>query len=620
MQGDIKSGFHWSLNKDMPMIKLASLGDWKRSHSLGELRAQHVGSEVTLMGWVHKRRDHGNIIFVDLRDRRGITQVVFDPAVAPDTIALGNELRNEFVIAIKGKVAQRPSGMINSKIPTGEIEVHVIASKLLNRAEPLPFQIHDEAEASEGLRLKYRYLDLRRPNVRDNILKKVKFVQEMRKALESRGFSDFETPLLYKSTPEGAREFLVPSRIHPGQFYALPQSPQLFKQILMMSGFDRYYQVVKCFRDEDLRADRQPEFLQIDCEMSFVELEDVLGVFEGAVAEAASALLGRKITTPFPRMNYDQAMTEYGVDKPDTRFGMKLINLTDLATESEFSVFREAVSQGGIVNAIVVKDASEKFSRKDLDELTDIVKHHGGKGLAWVKKKEGPGRDSWQSPIAKFFSDELILQFERRCHVHVGDLILFGAGSTETTRASLGALRIHLGKKLGLTDPNTFHFLWVINFPLFEKNPDTQRWVACHHPFTSPLPDDIQHLESDPGRIRAAAYDMVLNGNEVAGGSIRIHDPEVQARLFKVLGLTPEETKAKFGFLLEALTLGAPPHGGIAFGLDRLVMVLSGLESIKDVIPFPKTNKGTCMMTDSPTEVSIEQLRDLHIRVQKLNI
>lgn len=591
---------------------------WQRSHNLGELNAAHAGKEVILMGWVHRRRDHGQLVFIDLRDRFGLTQVVIDPAIAPALMDTAAAIRNEFVIAVKGVVNKRPEGMINKGIPTGAIEVSVNDLRILNACDVLPFPVSDEAETSESLRLKYRYLDLRRPRLKDNILKRVKFVKAMRKALESHGFLDIETPFLYKSTPEGAREFLVPSRVHPAQFYALPQSPQLFKQVLMISGFDRYYQVVKCFRDEDLRADRQPEFTQVDCEMSFVDEEAILATFESIIRQATSDFFDGKQIPAFPRMNYDDAMEHYGVDKPDTRFGLKLQDVSQIAGSSGFKVFAEAISTGGIVNAIVVKGQAESFSRKDIDELTEFVRQYGAKGLAWAKKGQGAGVASWQSPVAKFLTDETVEAIDRKVGVEAGDLILFGAGDYDLTKASLGALRNHLGARLKLYDPGQLNFLWVVGFPLLEKDPDSNRWIAKHHPFTSPRPEDIAYLSSDPGRVKASAYDLVLNGNEVAGGSIRIHDPEVQKKVFATVGLTDEEAQAKFGFLLEALKFGAPPHGGIAFGLDRLTMILTGCDAIRDVIVFPKTQKGTCLMTGAPGEVSLDQLRDLHIRVHRL--
>lgn len=595
------------------------LDGWQRSHNLGELSANHDGQKVTLMGWIQSRRDHGNIIFIDLRDRFGITQVVLDPAHTKGVLEIGEKLRNEYVLAVQGVVRKRPEGMVNTKVTTGAIEVVADAAKALNESEPLPFQIQDLTEASETIRLKYRYLDLRRPTIKANILKRIEFVREMRRALEDENFLDIETPYLYKSTPEGAREFLVPSRVHGGKFYALPQSPQLFKQVLMIAGFDRYFQVVKCFRDEDLRADRQPEFTQIDLEMSFVDREQVLGTMERVVSRVWEKVAGVKVPVPLPRMSYDQSMEEYGNDKPDTRFELKLQNITDLVGKSDFKVFANAISTGGIVNVLVVKGAGE-MSRKDIDELGEVAKQHGSGGMAWAKIKDGKGPDSWQSPIAKFISPDIIDAVTAKIGAKVGDLVLFGAGEYKSTKASLSAVRLELGRRLKLFDPKQFNFLWVVDFPSFERNPDNGRLIACHHPFTSPRDEDVHLLESNPEQVKAKAYDLVLNGNEVAGGSIRIHDQELQARVFKLLGLSLEDAQAKFGFLLDALKFGAPPHGGMAFGLDRLVMILTGSESIRDVIPFPKTNKATDLMTEAPSEVGPDELRNLHIRVQKLSL
>ena len=595
-----------------------SLDGWKRSHKLDELDSKHVGQSVTLMGWVNTRRDHGNVVFVDLRDQNGLTQVVLDPANSPDSHKVGTELRSEYVLAVKGKVRARPEGMINEKLLTGTIEVVVDQARILNSAETLPFQINDQIEASETLRLKYRYLDLRRKELKQRIMARTRLVSAMRNALEKEEFLDIETPILYKSTPEGAREFLVPSRIHPGNFYALPQSPQLFKQVLMVSGFDKYFQIVRCFRDEDLRTDRQPEFTQVDCEMAFVEQEDVINTFERVVAKTLIDLSGRSINQPFPRMTYAQAMEEYGSDKPDTRFELKLKNLSHIVKDCGFKVFTEAVNTGGIVNAIVLKGGAEKFSRKDLDELTEFVRHYGSKGLAWAKKKEGTGKDSWQSPIAKFFDDNVLNEIEQNSGFNeVGDLILFGAGPHDLTKQSLGALRNQLGKKLNLIDDNLLNFLWVTEFPLLEKDAQSGRYVACHHPFTRPLEEDIHLLDTEPQKVRAAAHDLVLNGHEIAGGSVRIHESALQSKVFETIGLSEDEAKNKFGFLLDALQFGAPPHGGIAFGLDRFIMILTNSDSIRDVIAFPKTNKATDLMTNAPSEVTMEELRDLHIRVQK---
>ena len=590
---------------------------WHRTHHLAQLTKSNAGNETVLMGWVAARRDHGNVIFIDLRDREGITQVVFDPSSAPAAHALAEECRNEFVIAVKGVVRHRPNGMVNLQMHTGEIEVLVQEAQILNRSEALPFQIQDRIDANEALRLKYRYLDLRRPHLKKNIMTRIKFIKLMRREMEAKGFLDIETPFLYKSTPEGAREFLVPSRIHAGQFYALPQSPQLFKQVLMVAGFEKYYQVVKCFRDEDLRADRQPEFTQIDCEMSFVDEEQVTANFEEIIANAVSEMIGTKIPFPFPRMKYDDAMEHYGCDKPDTRFDLKLIDLTETVRECKFQVFAQALATGGIVNALCLKGKADRYSRKDLDDLGELAKQHGAKGLAWAKVGAGTGENSWQSPIAKHLGDSLIDSINAKSGASPGDILLFGAGVFATTKAVLSAIRLAIGRQLQLFDPAALNFLWVTHFPLLEKD-DKGRFMACHHPFTSPRPDFAHFLDSDPLKVRASAYDLVLNGNEIGGGSVRIHNPDLQAKLFKILGLTEEETRAKFGFLLDALKFGAPPHGGIAFGVDRITMILAGEESIRDVIPFPKTNKGACLMTEAPSPVSLDQLRDLHIRVQQL--
>jgi aspartyl-tRNA synthetase len=590
---------------------------WHRTHTLGELTKSNVGQEVVLTGWVNRHRDHGQFIFLDLRDRYGITQAVVDPEHAPAAYEIAKSLRAEFVVAVKGKVNARPSGMVNKNMATGEVDVLISDIKILNKCDVLPFTIQDEAEASETLRLKYRYLDLRRPTLKSNLINRSKFVREMRRALEARSFMDIETPFLYKSTPEGAREFLVPSRIHAGHFYALPQSPQLFKQVLMISGFDRYYQIVKCFRDEDLRADRQPEFTQVDIEMSFVDEALVTNTLEDVTRTAVTNFYDGQITLPekFPRYTYAQVMEDYGVDKPDMRFDLKLKNLTDLVQDSEFKVFKDSVSSSGIVNCIVIPGAAEKFSRKDLDDLGELAKNHGGRGLAWIKKLPGTGVASWNGPISKFFKDQDCASIEDRAGIKSGDLVLFGAGPYDSTKAMLGAVRNYLGAKLKLYKSKDLCFLWVTEFPLLERDHENNRWLARHHPFTSPRPEDFHLLKTNPEQVRASAYDLVLNGYEVAGGSVRIHDPEVQKLLFDTIGLSDDEAQSKFGFLLEALKYGAPPHGGMAFGVDRMVMCLTGAEAIRDVIAFPKTQKGTCLMTGAPSLVSPPQLKDLHVKV-----
>lgn len=597
---------------------MAQTGFWHRTHTLGELNKTNIDQTVILSGWVNRRRDHGKFIFIDLRDRYGVTQVTIDPDFAPKALEAASDIRNEYVIAVKGKVIPRPEGQVNPTMATGEIEVQVSELQVINKCDVLPFAIQDETEALETTRLKYRYLDLRRPTLKNGILSRIKFVSEMRRALEAKNFLDIETPFLYKSTPEGAREFLVPSRIHEGHFYALPQSPQLFKQVLMIAGFDRYYQIVKCFRDEDLRADRQPEFTQVDIELSFVDEAMVTNILEDVTRTAVTNFFDGKVKlpTPFPRYTFAQVMEDYGVDKPDTRFGLKLKNISDLVTGSDFKVFKDAVAAGGIVNAIVVPDAAEKFSRKDIDELTEFAKSLGAKGLAWIKKGPGQGVASWNGPIAKFFNDEVVAKIESKTELKAGDIAFFGAGEWEDTKAMLGALRNNLRDRLKLVDPKQLNFLWVTEFPLLEKDKDSGRWLARHHPFTSPRPEDRPLLKTDPGKVRASAYDLVLNGFEVAGGSIRIHDPEQQRELFDTIGLTPEEAQSKFGFLLEALKFGAPPHGGMAFGVDRMVMCLTGVDAIRDVIAFPKTQKGTCLLTGAPSLATPHQLKDLHIRVQ----
>lgn len=585
-----------------------------RTHNLGELGVKDVGKDVILMGWAARTRDLGGFLFLDLRDRFGTTQVVFDPQDDDGLYRQAASLKHEYVVAVKGKVRARPDGMRNAEMATGAVEVVAASLEVLNPSDELPFQIEDKAaNTSETLKLKYRYLDLRRQDIKNNILTRAQVVRNFRQALEAEGFLDIETPFLYKSTPEGAREFLVPSRIHPGQFYALPQSPQLFKQILMVSGFDRYYQVVKCFRDEDLRADRQPEFTQVDCELSFADQETVLQTFERVTKKALGALAGIDPGKPFPRMKFADAMEKYGCDKPDTRFDMQLVDVSDLARGSAFQVFTGAVAAKGIVNALCLKGKAEQYSRKAVDELDALVKKLGAKGLAWVKIT-GDAAEPWQGPISKFFSKEDAAAYNARTGAAPGDMLFFVAGPYEQTKASLSALRLHLGHKHGLMDAGKFNFLWVIDFPLMERDPGSGRLMARHHPFTSPLPEDIGLLEKDPDAVRASAYDLVLNGNEVAGGSIRIHDVNLQRKVFDSLGITEKEAEEKFGFLLEALRYGAPPHGGIAFGLDRLVMCVTRCEAIRDIIAFPKTQKATCLMTSSPAAVTDRQLAEVHIR------
>ncbi|PYM46082.1 MAG: aspartate--tRNA ligase [Candidatus Rokuibacteriota bacterium] len=585
------------------------MGAWKRTHGCGALRAADAGQTVTLMGWAFRRRDHGGLVFVDLRDREGLTQCVFDPKEASEAHDKVEGVRAEFVLAVRGTVALRPPGTENSKLPTGAVEVRVSEMKILNDSRPLPFQLEDEGEVDETLRLKYRYLDMRRPSVLKAFQVRDQVCRAVRDYLHAEGFLEVETPFLTRSTPEGARDFLVPSRMQPGSFYALPQSPQLFKQLLMVAGFERYFQIVRCFRDEDLRKDRQPEFTQIDIETSFLDRDDFLPIIEGMVAEIWRRVKGVELARPFPRLAYDDAMARFGSDKPDLRFGLELQDASALFAGGEFQAFAQTVAGGGAVKALRIPSAGG-MSRKELDDLTSEAKQLGAKGLVWIKVTA----EGLQSPVAKFLTavqDRLLALTGGTA----GDLLLLVADTPVVAASVLGRLRVDLARRFRLIPEGRDIFAWVIDFPLVEWNADEKRWDAVHHPFTAPRDEDLALLESDPGKARAKAYDLVLNGQEAAGGSIRIHQQSVQERLFGLIGISKEEARARFGFLLEALEFGAPPMGGIAFGLDRLAASLAGQESIREVIAFPKTQKGTCPLTDAPAPVDARQLRDLGIRV-----
>ncbi|WP_035272851.1 aspartate--tRNA ligase [Desulfogranum japonicum] len=588
---------------------MESMGVLRRTHNCNELNETALGQEVTLMGWVLRRRDHGGVIFIDLRDRWGITQVVFNPEVNPDVHTKAHQLRSEWVLAIKGKVEKRPGEMENPKLKTGTIEILVDELRILNTSETPPFPIDEECDVSDSLRLQYRYLDLRRPEVANNLVMRHQALQAVRSYLNASQFLEIETPMLTRSTPEGARDYLVPSRVNAGKFYALPQSPQLFKQILMMSGMDRYYQIVKCFRDEDLRADRQPEFTQIDMELSFMGEDDIIHLVEGMISALFKETIDLTLSAPFARMTYDEAMRRFGTDRPDTRFGLELIDLSDVLKGCGFKVFNTVLESGGVVKAINAKGCAG-FSRKDLDDLTEYAGRFGARGMAWIKIKE----EEWQSPITKFFSEQEIAAMQQALDAQPGDLILFGADKSSTVHQVLAELRLELARRLNLIEEGTYDFLWITDFPMFEYDEDAKRYTAVHHPFTAPYEDQLDLLETAPEQVKSRAYDLVLNGNEIGGGSIRIHNPEVQEKVFKALGIDQEEAEEKFGFLLQALKFGAPPHGGIAFGVDRLIMILTGSSSIRDVIAFPKTQKATCPLTEAPASVARKQLTELHLR------
>ena len=586
------------------------LGDWKRSYYCGEPRAAMVDQELTLVGWVRSRRDHGGVIFVDLRDRSGICQIVFNPEGDAESHEKAKQIRSEDVIAVRGVLAKRSPETINPDLPTGEVELRSRGLRLLNASQVPPFIIDDETDANENTRLKYRYLDLRRPQSMGPLLLRYRMTKLIRDYLDGLGFIDVETPVLTKSTPEGARDYLVPSRIYHGKFYALPQSPQLFKQILMVGGLDRYFQIVKCFRDEDLRADRQPEFTQLDMELSFVQSEDVMAVVEGMISLLFKELKGIELKRPFAKLTYEQAMNRFGSDKPDMRFGLELCDFTDALRNCQAKVFTAAIQKGGVVKGMRIPNGGT-LSRKDLDDMTPFVATFGARGVAWTKITA----EGWQSPMAKFLSADEQAQIERISGAEIGDVVLFSADSAKVVHDSLGNLRLHLGEKLGLIPEKDYGLVWVVDFPLMEFDAEEKRYIALHHPFTAPLDKDLHLLDSEPAKARSKAYDLALNGTEVGGGSIRIHQVELQRKILGLMGIDAQEAQDKFGFLLEALSFGAPPHGGIAFGIDRLAMLLSGAKSLRDVIAFPKSQRAVCMLTEAPSEVAPRQLRELGIRV-----
>ncbi len=586
-----------------------------RSHYCGQLRAEHIDQAVDISGWVHHRRDHGGVIFTDLRDREGVVQVVFDPDYR-EPFAKAEQVRGEYVLRVKGKVRRRPEGTENKEMPTGAVEILAQSVEVLNSAETPPFRIDDE-NISEEARLRFRYMDLRRPQMQHNLRLRARVCQIMRRFLDAHGFVEVETPMLTRSTPEGARDYLVPSRTHPGKFFALPQSPQLFKQLLMMSGLDRYYQIVRCFRDEDLRADRQPEFTQLDIETSFMDVAGITGLMEELVRELFGEVLELDLSKPFPRMSYAEAMSRYGIDRPDLRIPLELVELRDIMQAVDFKVFSEAAKNpAGRVAALHIPGGCERLTRSQIDGYTDYVKQFKAKGLAYIKVNDrAAGREGLQSPILKFLPDEVIEQALQRTGAQSGDLIFFGADDARVVNDALGNLRLRVAHDLSLVKAG-WEFLWVVDFPMFDWNKDEQRWESLHHPFTSPAQDDIAALEANPGKCLSRAYDLVLNGTELGGGSIRIHRPEMQQAVFRLLGIDAAAAEEKFGFLLEALKYGAPPHGGIAFGLDRIVMLMAGVPSIRDVIAFPKTQTAACPLTNAPSEAGEAQLRELGIRLR----
>lgn len=584
-----------------------------RSHTCNDLNDQHIGQEVVLSGWVHRRRDHGGLIFIDLRDRYGLTQVVSDPTVSPATHEIANNVRPEYVVQITGTVRQRPDGMRNEKMATGNIEVLVKDFKILNKAKTPPFEIDQDKEVAEDVRLKYRYLDIRRDRMKQNLLTRYKVIKLIRDLMDSKNFVEVETPILIKGTPEGSREYLVPSRLYPGTFYVLPQSPQQLKQLLMVAGMDRYFQIARCFRDEDQRGDRQPEFTQLDVEMSFVEAEDVIQVNEEVMIQVVEKLAPHKklLKKPFPRITWEDAMNKYGSDKPDIRFEMQMVDVSDLVKDSQFKVFSDAVKNGGVVKALKV-DGGNSFTRKEIDELTEIAKIYGAKGLAYIQvTEEGP-----KSTLVKFFTEDELTTLVNHVGAKAGDIVFFTADGFNVACEALGHVRLACGDKLKLRDPNLFAFCWIYDFPLFEYNKEDKTLQSAHHPFTSPKNEDIELLDTRPELVKAKAYDLALNGSEVAGGSIRIHNPELQSKIFDILKISKEDAQNRFGHLLHAFEFGAPPHGGIAWGLDRLIMIMRDEANIREVIAFPKDQKAKDLMLNSPSEMPEAQVAELHIRVQ----
>ncbi|MBP3624680.1 MAG: aspartate--tRNA ligase [Peptococcaceae bacterium] len=585
----------------------------KRTHNCNDLRKEHVGQEVILMGWAQKRRDHGGVIFIDLRDRSGIAQVTASPETCSEEVfQAADSVRSEYVLAVKGTVRLRPEGMTNDKLETGEIDVVATELVILNKAKTPPFYLTDDVDVDENIRLKYRYLDLRRPEMKNNIMLRHRVVKAMRDYLDEQGFLEIETPILQKSTPEGARDYLVPSRVHEGEFFALPQSPQQFKQLLMVAGMEKYFQIARCFRDEDLRADRQPEFTQLDMELSFVDEEDIMTLNEGLIKHIFKVGLDRDIETPFRRMTWDEAMNKYGSDKPDLRFGLEMVDLSDIAKGCGFKVFDQAVAKGGVVKAINAKGGVHKLSRRDIDALTKYVSIYGAKGLAYFSISD---ENEVKSPLLKFLSEEEVKAIFDRVGAEPGDIIFCVADTFKTTCDALGHLRLELGRRFDLIDEDELSFLWVTEFPLLEWDDETERYYAMYHPFTCPMMEDVPLMETDPGKVRARAYDMVLNGVEVGGGSIRIHDGELQEKMFRLLNMAPEEYTEQFSGLLNAFQYGAPPHGGLAFGVDRLLMLMAKRDTIRDVIPFPKTQSAMDVMMEAPSPVADAQLHELHIKL-----